>query len=297
MSKSTTFAVRPHGRKIDWEKEEKELEDMIAENRGDPPKDEEDTDQDNQKEDKTPDNDESDKELTAEEKTFKKRYGDLRRHSQKQKEDFDNRIKALETQLEEAGRKSIKLPKTEEEITEWANKYPDVAKIVETIAMKKAREQTEALEARMKDLDTSQHELAKDRAMLDLAKMHSDWDEIREADEFHEWAEMQPKVIQDALYENETDARSIARALDLFKADTGWGKSKGKKRDDDSRKAAETVDKTSEKHTPDTDSNKGKILESDINKMTSAEYARREDEINRAIAEGNIIYDISGGAR
>ena len=32
---------------------------------------------------------------------------------------------------------------------------------------------------------------------------------------------MQPAYIQDALYKNNTDAHAAARALDLYKADTG----------------------------------------------------------------------------
>ena len=49
---------------------------------------------------------------------------------------------------------------------------------------------------------------------------------IRDSDEFHEWAEEQPKWVQDALYENDNDARSAARAIDLYKADMGIGKEK-----------------------------------------------------------------------
>jgi hypothetical protein len=37
---------------------------------------------------------------------------------------------------------------------------------------------------------------------------HPDFGTIRDSDEFHEWAEEQPKWVQDALYENDSDARS-----------------------------------------------------------------------------------------
>ena len=45
------------------------------------------------------------------------------------------------------------MPKTEAEIEEWAKEYPDVAGIVETIAIKKAKEQSDALEQRIKEID------------------------------------------------------------------------------------------------------------------------------------------------
>jgi len=44
-------------------------------------------------------------------------------------------------------------------------------------------------------------------------QMHPDFDDIRDSDDFHEWAEEQPKWVQDSLYENDNDARSAARAI------------------------------------------------------------------------------------
>ena len=79
----------------------------------------------------------------AEERTFKKRYGDLRRHSQEKEKEYQKQLDDLKGQLEKATKKEMKLPKSEEDIEEWAKEYPDVAKIVETIAIKKAREQSE----------------------------------------------------------------------------------------------------------------------------------------------------------
>ena len=86
---------------------------------------------------------------SVEEQSFKKRYGDLRRHMQKTTEDKDVEIKKLQEQLSIATKKEIKLPKTDDEIDAWAKEYPDVAKIVETIAMKKAAEQNKDIEERL----------------------------------------------------------------------------------------------------------------------------------------------------
>ena len=75
--------------------------------------------------------------LDPEEKTYKKRYGDLRRYQQQQEQEKDQRIRQLEGQLSDAAKKQIKFPKTDEEIDEWASKYPDVAAIIDTIAQKR----------------------------------------------------------------------------------------------------------------------------------------------------------------
>ena len=40
-----------------------------------------------------------------------------------------------------------------------------------------------------------------------------------------------------------------------------------------------------------------KIKESDIAKMSDAEYAKNADKINEAHRSGKIVYDVSGNAR
>ena len=60
---------------------------------------------------------------------------------------------------------------------------------------------------------------SREKAEAELMRLHPDFDDIRDSDDFHDWAEEQPEWIQKALYENDTDSRSAARAIDLYKAD------------------------------------------------------------------------------
>ena len=230
----------------------------------------------------------------AEEKTFKKRYSDLRRHQQKQAEEFKTELAALKSQLESATKKEMKLPKSDEDIEEWAKEYPDVAAIVETIAMKKAREQSTALEERLKAIDELQNSATKEKAEAALMQMHPDFDDIRDSDDFHEWAEEQPKWVQDALYENDNDARSAARAIDLYKADRGIGKETKSK---SNKGAAEAVSAKNKRSKPQTNEASTYLKESDVDKMSAHEYEKRSDEIMDAIRSGKFIYDLSGSAR
>ena len=80
---------------------------------------------------------------------------------QKQKQDFDEKISALESQLSEATKAQIQLPKSEEEIEVWSKEYPDVAAIIETIAIKKAKEQSEGLQTKMEEINKLQHSAKK----------------------------------------------------------------------------------------------------------------------------------------
>jgi hypothetical protein len=231
---------------------------------------------------------------SAEEKTFKKRYSDLRRHQQKQAEEFKSELAALKNQLEQATKKEMKLPKSDEDIEEWAKEYPDVAAIVETIAMKKASEQSSALEERIKAIDEMQNSATKEKAEAALMQMHPDFDDIRDSDDFHEWAEEQPKWVQDALYENDDDARSAARAIDLYKADRGIGKKSKSKND---KGAAEAVAPKNKRSKPQSDEASTYLKESDVDKMSAQEYEKHADEIMDAIRSGKFIYDLSGSAR
>lgn len=241
--------------------------------------------------------DEEDQEepTSAEEKSFKKRYGDLRRHSQKQQADLQKQIDELKSQLEKSTREQIKLPKSEAELEQWANEYPDVAKIVETIAIKKAQEQSKEIEDRLRKIDEMQNQTAKEKAEIELMRLHPDFGQIRDTDDFHDWVEKQPKWVQQALYENDTDAVSAARAIDLYKADMGILK-KRKSSTETDREVARSI-KTPRSAGPDTTDSGGYIKESEVEKMSAREYEARQEDIVAAIRAGKFIYDLSGSAR
>jgi DNA repair exonuclease SbcCD ATPase subunit len=230
---------------------------------------------------------------SAEERSFKKRYGDLRRHSQQQQTQLQGQVDELKKQLEQSTSNQIKMPKSEEELAEWARQYPDVAKIVETIAIKKAKEQTEALDQRLKSLDEREASTAKDEAEAELLRLHPDFDQIRDDDEFHNWVDEQPKWVQQALYENDTDARAAARAIDLYKAD----KKIATKRSTSNRDAAQSINTKGGRSAPSGEDKDGMIYESQVAKMSTLEYEKYQEEIGKAIKSGKFVYDLSGNAR
>jgi hypothetical protein len=239
-------------------------------------------------------NADDDSNLSAEEKSFKKRYGDLRRHSQQQALTLQKQIDELKEQLTKSTEQQIKLPTSEEELATWAKTYPDVAKIVETIAIKKAKEQTAALDERFKALDERDKLTAREKAELELLKLHPDFDTIRDTDDFHNWAEEQPNWVQQALYENDTDARSAARAIDLYKIDRNIGKAKPEKKNSG---AAESVNTRGSRSAPSGEDTDGVIYESQVNKMSSLQYEKNMEAIQKAMQTGKFVYDLSGNAR
>jgi hypothetical protein len=149
------------------------------------------------------------------------------------------------------------------------------------------------LDERFKQLDEREHKTSKDKAEAELMRLHPDFDAIRDDDDFHNWVEEQPKWIQDALYDNESDAKAAARAIDLYKADKGI---KVKKTTTD-KGAAESVNTRGSRSAPTGESKDGVFYESQVSKMSTFEYEKNQEAIAKALQSGKFVYDISGSAR
>ena len=273
-------------RKQRMEDEAKEIAELEAQQRGEST---EDTEQE-VVEEETPNTEVEETTLSAEEKSFKKRYGDLRRHMQQKEKEWDEKLENLQKASSKAG---IIPPKSDEDIEEWAKEYPDVAGIVETIAAKKAQEMFDKADTRLKQLDEAHAEAHRVKSENEIRKSHSDFDDLREADEFHDWADAQPKWVKDALYENADDPASVVRVIDLYKSDKGLTKEAKKA----SKKAAASPVARRSKAEVDVADSSNTIRESEVAKMTDKEFEERADEINKAMRNGKFVYDVSGNAR
>ena len=229
-------------------------------------------------------------ELSGEERTYKKRYSDLRSHLNKQAEE----LKELKAQLENAQKTGkVRAPTSDESIDAWAKKYPEIAGIVETIAEKKAQEKFKYADERLQQIDKINADAQRTKAENEIRAMHGDFDELRSSDDFHDWAAEQPKWVQDVLYENQDDPQSVIRVIDLYKVDNGMD-TKGKRK---STKDAASQVRTKRTTKPDNDNPAGHLRESEVQRMSTQEYETKSDEIMEAIRSGKFIYDVSGGAR
>lgn len=274
-----------HARKqAKMEQEEKELAELQAKINGEvveePEKEEEVVEEVPEQEEPEP--------TSAEERSFKKRYGDLRRYMQQKEKEWDEKFKSISENST-----TILPPKSDEDLKEWSKKYPDVASIVETIATKKAQEMFSKTETRLRDLDEANNEAARIKTENLIRKSHPDFDTLKDSDEFHDWAEAQPKWVQDALYENADDGPSVVRVIDLYKSDNGLTPAAKKTQAKEAAKATPRGSRT------DVDPTEGgkKIRESDVSKMSDKEFEKNLGAISEAQRTGNFIYDITGGAR
>ena len=233
---------------------------------------------------------EQEEDLNPEEKTFKKRYGDLRRHTQQIQEQHTSELRKLQEQVESLTRKQVKLPKTDEELEEWSEKYPDVAKIVETIATKKALEARKDVEEKLKYVDEMQTKVQVEKAENELSKLHPDYMDLRMSEEFHQWVTEQPKWIQSALYENDTDHLAAAKAIDLYKLETKKVTKKDKK------EAAKSVSNTKRSDEP-TATSRNVWSESRVKGLSAKDWDKFEEAISESVKNGTFVYDLTGAAR
>jgi hypothetical protein len=217
---------------------------------------------------------------------YKKRYDDLKKHYDSKLNEFKSREQEL---IEEAtkNRTEYKAPKTEEELEQFKNQYPDVYEVVETVAHMQSETKAKVLEERLSKLQERENQLIRQDAEKRLMERHPDFEDIRNSDDFHGWAKEQPKSIQDWIYSNANDADLASRALDLFKKDFGIEPTKTKSSSKPTRKSAADMVSTKTKSIEPTQQ---KVWsEKEIAAMSVAEFDKFEKEISDAMQEGRIV--------
>jgi len=216
---------------------------------------------------------------------YKKRYDDLKRHYDAKLNEFKQKEQELIDQARE-GQVKYTPPKSEEELAEFKKKYPDVYDVVETVASMQSESRAKSLEEKVKLLQEREQELVRLDAEKELKSRHPDFDDIRNSDDFHDWAKAQPESIQGWIYSNANDPEAASRALDLFKSDMGIKSEK--KSSAGSKRKTSAADMVSAK-TTNVEPKQAKVwTEKEILALSPAEFDRLEKEIDKAWEEGRI---------
>jgi|TARA_R100000008_G_scaffold79362_1_gene60983 hypothetical protein len=217
---------------------------------------------------------------------YKKRYDDLKRHHDK----TVNSLRAKNQELLEeasANKTEYTAPKTEEELEDFKNSYPEVYEVVETVAHMQSESKAKLLEERLSKLQQRETEIVQQEAIKRLQEKHPDFQEIKNSESFHDWANEQPQSIRDWIYNNPDDADLATRALDLFKNDMGIGVPEKKK--SSSKKTKSAADMVSTKTTSVEPKSEKIWSEKEIAAMSMAEFDKHEVEISEAMQQGRII--------
>ena len=218
---------------------------------------------------------------------YKKRYDDLKTYYDKKLSEWKQEKETLEAQAKVAEKQTPKYapPKTDEDLDQFKDKYPDVYQVVETISHKMASKQVEDLQAEIGRISEREQKLKVQSAYKQLLHTHPDFEDIKSSPEFLQWLEQQPKSISEGITKNNTDPVWASRTVDLYKVDVGIGR---KPKATKTKDAAKAVTKATSR-----DVNVGqndKVWKvSDIQRLKPWEFEKYESEIDQAMKSGRVI--------
>lgn len=220
---------------------------------------------------------------------YKKRYDDLKSHYDRKQNENKQKLEEYEAKSRLAERNKAMAdytpPKSDEDLKQFKEKYPDVYDVVETISQKQALQQTESLQEEVKLLRKREEDLVVQGAYRELLNAHEDFSELKDSPDFIDWLNNQPSSISDGVTKNSKDSKWAIRVVDLYKADTGVSKSKP----NFNNSAAQSVTRTKAKSVNTSgNSNKRIWKQSEIQRMNSRTYEKFENEIDAAFKEGRV---------
>jgi len=223
---------------------------------------------------------------------YKKRYDDLKRHYDRKLGEWKSKEKELKVEAQ-ASRPKYTAPKTQEDLATFREEYPDIYDVVETVAHLRAEEQLGEMKAKLEVLSEREQALVRRDAEQQLLSAHPDFAEIRESEEFHEWASVQPEEIQGWIYRNTTNAQLASRAIDLYKKDVGitaTNSTANKPKETKKKLEPSAADAVSVKSKVAEPTSKEKIwTTSEISKLSVKQYEKLQPELDAAFREGRIV--------
>ena len=220
---------------------------------------------------------------------YKKRYDDLKKHYDDRISQFKQREQELEAKARSA-QPIYEAPKSVEDLEKFKEEYPDLYDTVESVAHLRSEQQVGELRNQLSAIQQRESEILKREAETTLRNRHPDFEDIRGDEAFHDWAEGQPKQIQDWIYNNPDDVSLASKAIDLYKLETGQATSKTRRSPQrQSATRASAADIVSTK-TTQIDSAQPKVwTEREIAAMSIDQFDKFEDEINQAMSEGRVV--------
>ncbi len=217
---------------------------------------------------------------------YKKRYDDLKRHYDDRVSEFKQREQEL-LAVAKTTASEYQTPKTPEELEKFKQEYPDLYDTVETVAHLRSAEQVNQLQDQLQSMQQREVDILRREAEAALMARHPDFEDIRGADEFHEWAKSQPEAIQEWIYNNSSNVELASKAIDLFKMEHGL-QAQIKSQPKIQGSAADIVSTK----TTTIDTKQPKIwTEREIAAMSLDQFDKYEDEIQQAITEGRVVKD------
>jgi hypothetical protein len=235
--------------------------------------------------------------LPPEEKTYAKRYADLRRYSQSQLAKERKDKEDLQRQLQEASKSHLQLPSADDDaaLDEWMQNYPDLARVLTRLSDRQAEKRTQDVKAQLEEIEAERKNLRVETSMQKLANAHPDFfTTLRTDEKFHQWLATKSKATQDIMYTENEDWQAASDVISLYKFENNITAPKAN-RSNTNREVVRDVPVRS--RTTPSASTEYQFTESQIKKMSAEEYDMLEDKITEAWKNGKVLMDQTGGAR
>lgn len=207
---------------------------------------------------------------------YKKRYDDLKKH-------YDTKINEFKQKEQELQAEARMTQQVEQAVRheEHAEEVQD--EYVETAPAEEAN-------TRLSALDEREARIARKEAEMTLSSAHPDFSEIRQSDEFHEWAKSQPEAIQDWVYNNPNDVSLAIKAIDFYKMESGLSSQPSSSKKAQSQPVSPSAADMVSTKTKAVNANEPKIwTQREIAALSMDEYDKHEKEIDSAIIEGRVV--------
>lgn len=228
---------------------------------------------------------------TPEETTWKQRYADLRRHAQSKETTLTKQLQELATQVEQLSlAQSRPLPKTMEEFEKWKSEYPDIVPFIEHIAEEKANARATSLETELTTVKSKLQQTEQEKAYALLKSLVPDIESIPDMPEYGAWLDSLSTSVRERVLGSD-DPYEVRDYMAMFKATL-----RKPERIDTKTAKLSALDTSVKSSSPPLVRNQAqfKFKESDISRMSTAEYAKNEVEIETAMRSGQVLMDITG---
>jgi hypothetical protein len=221
---------------------------------------------------------------------YEKRWKDLKAHHDKTVRELREQLGT--TKSGEGSNIPTNPPKTKEELEQLRRKDPAAFEAMKSIAQLIVSEETSEVKTKLSEIEARELKIAKQQALAEIVVAHPDFEALRNDDDFHMWAESQPKRVQEWIYNNPTDSGAAIDAINLYKL--SLQKTKSKESSSEKAPARNQPDgadslvsvKTAGSNAP----GKEKVWSrAEIKRLSMDEYDRYEKEIDAAIREGRVI--------
>lgn len=149
-----------------------------------------------------------------------KRYYDLKAHHDKTVSELRKEVEELRKKAEASG-KDVTMPKTEEEVSQFKTRNPELFDMIVALARRETEDNTKAVQEKLKEVEARELKQKAEEARVAVMNAHPDFESLKDSDDFHDWAETQSEEIQSWIYNNPYNAKNAIAAITLYKAERG----------------------------------------------------------------------------